>query len=207
MPLKPSRFALDEEISLSGKPLRVIGRLQFEDADGEPVTRYQLAEASGATQILEERADGFALLRQFLPAAQPVAAGNTLTVVEEKYTLARLRKLKALGAEGRPPAGAPGAPLLLSGVFQGSMGALVREIAPGTPVQTFFSFKPLPREEVLSGAQRATLAEAERLAAEQHGRAAAESGAGAGAAASSMGKALLWIVPILILLGLAYAFT
>ncbi len=205
MPLKPSKFALEEEISVSGKVLRVVGRLQLEDADGQPLTRYQLAEPSGAAQILEERAAGFALLRQFSSAAQPVAAGSTVTVMGEKYTLAKVSKLKVLGVEGRPPGGAPNAPLVLSGAFQGSMGALLREMAPGAAAQSFFSLKPLQAEEVLSGAQRGALAEAERLAAEQRAQAEAESGEEDGAGSSPLKKAVGWIVTILVVVGLAYA--
>ena len=163
--LKPSKFKLDEEVSFCGKPMRVAGLVQFEGADAQLTTRYLLAEAAGAPQILEENGGKFSLLRPFPANAQPQAAGNTVNVMGEKYTLKGVRKMKVLGAAGQPPGGAPKAELLLSGLFEGPMGSLVREMAPGVATQVYYLMKSLDGGEVLSAAQHAAAMEAERRAA------------------------------------------
>ena len=203
MALKPSKFKLDEEVSLSGKPMRVAGLVQFEGANNQFTTRYLLAEAAGAPQILEETGDRLALLRPFPATAQPQAAGNTVTVMGEKYTLADVQKLKVLGVAGQPPGGAPKGPVLLSGRFDGQMGALVREMAPGAGTQAFFSVKPVRGEDVLNGTQVAERQEAERAAAQlkaQDEEEQEESGKG-----GLLQKAVSWIVAIVVvgLLGFA----
>lgn len=203
MSLKPSKFKLDEELSFAGKMMRVAGLVQFEGADAQLTTRYLLAEPSGAPLILEESGNGFSLLRPFPASAQPQPAGNTVSVMGEKYTLAGVRKLKLLGAAGQPPGGTPKAELLLSGVFDGQMGSLVREMAPGSTAQTFFSKKAVSAEEVLSGEQLAARQEAERLAAEDRAKVEeeeTESGKG-----GMLGTAIGWIVTILVVVALGFA--
>lgn len=202
MPLKPSRFKLDEEVTLSGKPMRVAGLVQLEDAYGRLTTRYLLAEAAGAPLILEESGERFSLLRPFPPRAQPQVTGGTITVVNEKYTLSGIRKLKVLGAAGQPPGGAPKAELVLSGVFEGQMGSLLRELPAGTSAQVFFSSKPVAAEEVLSGEQRAARQEAGRLAAELMAQAEDD----AKDKGRSLQIAAICIAAVCVLLGIAYAF-
>lgn len=204
MPLKPSRFKLDEEVTLSGKPMRVAGLMQLEDADGQLITRYLLAETAGAPLILEESGENFSLLRPFPPGAQPQAAGGTITVMNEKYTLAGVRKLKVLGAAGQPPGGVPKAEVLLSGLFAGQMGSLLRELPAGASTQVFFSSKPIAAGEVLSGEQRAARQEAERLAAQIMAQTADdEKDKGEG---KSLQIAAICIAAVCVLLGIAYAF-
>lgn len=203
MALRPSKFTLDEEISLAGKPMRVAGLVQFEGTNAQLITRYLLAETAGAPLILEESGERFSLLRPFPPGAQPQVTGGTITVVNEKYTLSGVRKLKVLGAAGQPPGGAPKAELLFSGLFEGQMGSLLRELTAGASAQVFFSSKPVAAEEVLSGEQRAARQEAERLAAEIMAQTADdEKDKGKG---KSLQIAAICIVTVLVLLGLAYA--
>ncbi len=200
--MQPSRFKLDEEISLYGKPMLVAGRLQFESPDAKITTRYSLADAAGASQLLEEEPENkFTLLRPFPPAAAPQAAGNTVSVMGEKYTLGGVRRLKVTGTEGRIAGGA--GTMLLSGLFQGGMGALLREMVPGAPAQSFYSVKPVHPNEVLGAAERAALVEAERLAADQ--KAESEDEAEEGPKGSPLAKAITWIVVILVIGGLVYA--
>jgi hypothetical protein len=202
MPLQPSKFKLDEEISLYGKPMLVAGRLQMESPDAKLTTRYTLADASGASQLLEEEPENkFTLLRPFPPAAQPLAAGNTVSVMGEKYTLGAVRRLKVTGSEGRVSGGAGS--MLLSGLFQGGVGSLVREMVPGAPAQSFYSAKPVHPNEVLGAAERAAQAEAERAAA--NARAEAEDEAEEGEKSSPIAKAVTWIVVVLVIIGLVYA--
>jgi hypothetical protein len=163
MPLRASRFKLGEEIWLHGNPMLVAGRLQFESPDAKITTRYALTDAAGTSQLLEEEAGyRFTLLRPFPP---PQAAGNTVSVMGEKYTLGAVRRLKITGTEGRIAGGA--GTTLLSGLFQGNMGALLREMVPGAPARSFYLVKPVRPNEVLGAAERAALLEAERLAAAQ----------------------------------------
>ncbi len=204
MALRPAKFKLGEEISFAGKLMRVAGLVQFEDANAGLLTRYLLAEAAGAPLILEENGETFSLLRPFPPGAQPQATGGTITVMNEKYTLSDVRKLKVLGAAGQAPAGMPEAELLLSGVFAGEMGSLLRELPAGASTQVFFSSKPVGAGEVLSAEQRAAQQEAERLVAELQAQAEDEekdSGKG-----KSLQTAAICCVILLVFLGLAYAF-
>ena len=203
MPLKPAKFNLDEEISYAGKPMKVTGLVQYEDAQAKLATRYLLTEPAGAPVILEESGAKFALLRPFPSTAQPAAAGSTVTVMGEKYALAGVRKFKLLGTAGQPPGGLPKGELLLSGLFQGQMGSLVREMTPGAGAQAFYSVKPVHADEVLTGAQRSAMLEAERLAAED--KAQSEEHEDAGTGRSPMAKAVVWIVVMVVVSGLGFA--
>jgi hypothetical protein len=203
MALKPAKFKLDEEISFSGKPMKVAGLVQYEGANAQIATRYLLTEPAGAPVILEDNGAQFSLLRPFPASAQPQAAGSTVMVMGTKYTLSGVRKLKVLGAAGQPPGGTPRAELLLSGLFEGEMGTLVREMAPGAGVQTFYSLKPVHAEDVLTGAQHAAALEAERLAAEVKAQDDAQEDPAAGR--SPLAKAASWIVTIIVVAGLGFA--
>ena len=204
MAIGATTFKLDEEIFFAGTPMRVAGWVQYEGADAERITRYLLAEAGGAPLLLEENDGNFSLLRAFAPGAQPQAAGATISVANEKYTLSGVRKLKILGTAGQPPGGVPKAELLLSGVFAGQMGSLLRELPAGASTQIFFSSKPLDAGEVLSGEQLAAQRESGRLAAEAGALAADdEKEAGRG---KSLQIAALCIAAAFVLLGLACAF-
>ena len=200
MSLKPVKFQVDQEILLSGRPMRVAGHVQYEGANGETFTRYLLTEAAGAPAILEESGARFTLLRTFPPSAQPEPSGSNLIVQGAKYTLAGVRKLKVLGVAGQPPGGVPKAELLLSGLFEGENDSLVREMTPGGGPQTFYLFKQVPADEVLT---RAEQFEVERLAAEA--KAQAEDGEDPGLADTPHLKAVLWIVVVVVVAGLAFA--
>lgn len=206
MPLKPARFNLDEVVSLAGKPMRVAGYVQYEDPQAQLATRYLLAAQYGPPQILEERGDKFSLLRPFPATAGPLAAGNSVTVMGEKYTLAGVQKLKVLGALGEPPGGIPKAPLVLSGNFNGAMGTLVREISPGAAAaQVYYAVKPVAATEVMSGAQFAAQQEAQRQAEEQQAAVAADEEEST--PSGWLKSAISTVATLLIIGGLAYACT
>jgi len=204
MALAAPRFRLDEEIFFAGKPMRVAGWVQYEDATSLALTRYLLAEAGGAPLTLEESDGNFFLLRPFAAGAQPAAAGRTISVMNQKYVLRGVRKLKLAASAGQPPGGMPKAELLVSGVFEGEMGYLLRELPAGASMQIFFSAKPVAAGDVLSGEQLAAAREAERLAAEA--RALAEDDGRDSAKGKAPQIAALAIAGILILVGLAYAY-
>lgn len=204
MTIGPVKFKLDEEISFAGKPMRVAGWVQYEGANAEITTRYLLAEAGGAPSILEENGGNFSLLRPFPPGAQPQAAGGTISVMNEKYTLSSVRKLIVVGTAGQPPGGMPKAELLVSGLFAGQMGSLLRELPAGARTQIFFFSKPVDAGEVLSGEQLAARRQAERLAAEV--RALAEDDENDTGRGKSLQIAAICIAIAFVLLGLAYAF-
>lgn len=204
MALDAPRFRLDEEISFAGKPMRVAGWVQYEDATSQSLTRYLLAEAGGAPLTLEESDGNFFLLRPFAAGAQPAAAGRTISVLNQKYTLRGVRKLKLAASAGQPPGGMPKAELLVSGVFEGQMGYLLRELPAGASTQVFFSAKPVAAGDVLSGEQLTAAREAERLAAEA--RELAEDEEKDASKGKTLHIAALAIAGILILVGLAYAF-
>ena len=125
-------FALNAAVVFRGKPMRVAGRLCLQGASGQPSFRFLLADRAGAPVPLEQAAAGkYALLRPFPPAAQPRTAGNAVTVGKERYTLVGVRKLKVLEALGQVPGAALNTALLLSGMFEGPMGTLMRELVPG----------------------------------------------------------------------------
>ena len=158
-------FMLDEEVVFRGRPMRVTGRVQFEGSNGQLTFRYVLAEPTGAPVIVEEGEGRFALLRSFPPAAQPRTADNTVTVGTEKYTLVGVRKLKILDLSGTVPGVAPRVPVILSGIFEGPMGTLMREMVPGMIVQLYYLLKPLVAGEILSAAKYAADKDAESRAA------------------------------------------
>lgn len=206
MALKPASFKLDEEVLLSGKRLRVAGYVQYEDPQAQIATRYLLAAQAGPAQILEERGGKFALLRPFPATANPVAAGNSLTVMGQKYDLAGVQKFMVLGVAGEPPGGIPRAPFLVSGSFDGSMGTLLREIAPGpSAAQTYYTLKPVTAGELMSGAQLAALEQAQQKADEQ--KAAAAEDEEESKPASWLKGAVGTVVSLLIIAGLAHSCT
>jgi len=158
-------FMLDEEVVFRGRSMRVAGRVQFEGGNGQLTFRYVLSEPAGAAVILEEGEGRFALLRPLPPAAQLRTVGNTIAVGAEKYTLVGVRKLNVLDLGGAVPGIAPKAPVILSGIFEGPMGTLMREMVPGTTVQQYYLLKPLEAGEILSAARYAAKKDAESRAA------------------------------------------
>lgn len=203
MALRPAKFKLDEEISFAGKPMKVAGLVQYEGANAQLATRYLLTEAAGAPVILEDNGTQFSVLRPFPASAQPQASGSTVTVMGTKYALSGVRKLKVLGAAGQPPGGTPKAELLLSGLFEGEMGSLVREMTPGAGVQAFYSLKAIHADDVLTGAQRAAALETARLAAEAKAQTEDEEEPGTGR--SMLTKAVSWIATMLVVAALGFA--
>ena len=158
-------FGIDEEMVFGGKLMRVAGLARFEGASGQRTTRYLLAEAFGAPVILEQGDERFSQLRPLPSGSQPHAAGNVLTVGDQKYSLVATRKLKVIGVAGQAFGATPKAQLLLSGIFEGPAGTLMREMAPGTAMQVYYLVKRLGAGEVLSATQHAAIKEAERRAA------------------------------------------
>jgi hypothetical protein len=155
MPSEAEIFMPDEQVVFRGRPMRVTGRVQLEGASGQLTFRYLLSEPAGAPVILEEGDGRFALLRAFPQGAQPRTAGNTVTVGTEKYTLVAVRQLKVLDVSGKVPGIAPKAPMIVSGIFEGPMGTLMREMMPGAAAQAYYLLKPLAAGEVLSAARHA----------------------------------------------------
>jgi hypothetical protein len=49
----------------------------------------------------------------------------------------------------------PATPLILSGMFEGLMGTLMRELIPGTTLQMYYLLKPLAEGEFVSAAKYA----------------------------------------------------
>lgn len=158
-------FMLDEEVVFRDRPMRVTGRVQFEGANGQLTFRYLLAEPAGAPVIVEEGEGRFALLRAFPQAARPRTAGNTVTVGKEKYTLVGVRKLKVIDLGGAVPGIAGKTPVILSGVFEGPMGTLMREMLPGMTAQLYYLVKPLVAGEIMSAAKYAAEKDAKSRAA------------------------------------------
>lgn len=167
MARKLPSFRLDEEMYFAGKPMRVAGLLRLEGASGQQTIRYLFAEPSGSPVIVEEGDGLFSALRPLPAAAILPAAGNTVTIGGEKYTLVAVRKLKVLKSEGQAPGGTPPPALLLSGVFEGPSGTLMREMVPGSRRQAYYLMKALRAGEILSGAQHAAAREAEGRSAAQ----------------------------------------
>jgi hypothetical protein len=205
MPVKPAKFKLEEMVLVAGQPFQVAGLVQFEGPDAAVATRYLLSGEKGMSQILEERGERFAVLRQFPPTAAPEPSGNEISVMGMRYALAGVDKLKVIGAEGGAVGAAPNEGLLLSGRFNGDSGSLLREITPGAAkVQTFYAVKPVSPEELLTAADFAKIQAAEREIAEQAAAAEAERGE------SSKGggwvkKIIGWVVAILVIGALVYA--
>lgn len=208
MALKPASFKLDEEVMLSGRRLRVAGYVQYEDPQAQIATRYLLAAQAGPPQILEERGGKFALLRPFPATANPVAAGNSLSVMGEKYGLAGVQKFMVLGVAGEPPGGIPKAPFLVSGSFDGSMGTIVREIAPGpSAAQAYYTLKPVAAGELLSGAQLEALEQAQHKADEQQAAAAEDEDQVESKPRGWLKSAVGTVATLLVVAGLAHACT
>jgi hypothetical protein len=159
-------FSLDDAVVFRGKPMRVAGRMLLEGASGQSTFRYLLSDGAGAPVLLEQAAASrYALLRPFPPAAQPDTAGKTVTVGEERYTLVGVRRLKVLESRGQAIAAVPKSRLLLSGMFEGPMGTLMREMAPSSEQQIYYLVKPLARGDLLSAAAYAAAREAQSRAA------------------------------------------
>ena len=158
-------FAIDEQVVFRGRQMRVSGRVQFEGSSGQMTYRYVLSDPTGAPVILEEGDGRYALLRSFPPAARFKTANDTIVVGAEKYTLVGVRKLKVIEVSGNAPGAAAKAALVLSGVFEGLMGTLMREMVPGTATQEYYLLKPLAGGEVLSAARHAAEMDAESRAA------------------------------------------
>lgn len=158
-------FKLDDTVYYAGRRMRVAGVTAMEGASGQRTTRYLLEDAAGAPVLLEEAERRFALLRPFPAGAQLHPVGNVVTVGREKYTLVGVRKLTLLGAEGKAPGGRPLGALLLSGVFEGEAGTLMREVAPGAEDPLYYLVKSLAPDSVLSTAQYNEAKEVERRAA------------------------------------------
>jgi hypothetical protein len=159
-------FALDAGVVFRGKHMRMTGRMLLRGGSGQATCRYLLSDGSGAPVVLEQSADGrIALLRPFPPAALPQTAGKTVTVGDERYTLVGVRKLKVLELLGHVPGAAPRTELLLSGMFEGPMGTLMRELIPGADRQVYYLVKPLAAGDLLSDAAHAAARAADRRAA------------------------------------------
>jgi len=148
-------FTLNDQVVFRGRPLRVTGRVQLEGSSGQLTFRYQLSDAAGAPVFLEEGEGRFAMMRPFPPAARFKTAGNIIIVGAEKYTLVGVRRLKVLEISGNAAGIATKAPLILSGIFEGLMGTLMREMVPGTTTQVYYLLKPLPAGEAVSAAKYA----------------------------------------------------
>jgi len=159
-------FGLDAGVVFRGKSMRVAGRMLLSGASGQSTFRYLLSGGAGAPVLLEQAADDrYALLRPFPPAAEPQTAGNTVSVGKERYTLVGVRRLKVLEAIGQSTGAAPGAALLLSGMFEGPAGTLMRELVPGSDKQVYYLVKPLAAGDLLSAESHAAAREAARRAA------------------------------------------
>jgi len=148
-------FMPDEHVVFRGRPMRVAGRVQLEGASGQLTFRYHLADPVGAPVMLEEGDGRFAMLGPFPPGAPLQAANETITVGSEKYRLVGVRKLKVLDITGKVPGIPAKAPLILSGIFEGPMGTLMREIVPGAGAQVYYFLKPLPDGAVVSAQKHA----------------------------------------------------
>ncbi len=139
--------------------------MALEGASGQKTTRYVVEDESAAPLLLEEGEGRFALLRPFPVGAQPPASGNVVSVGKQKYTLVGVRKLTVLRGEGKAPGVRPKASLLLSGIFEGEAGTLMREMAPGSTRQIYFLVKALEAGTVQTQAQHDAARAAARRAA------------------------------------------
>lgn len=162
----PQVFKLDAAVVFRGKPMRVAGRMLLQGASGQSTFRYLLSGGAGAPVLLEQAAaERYALLRPFPPAAQPHTSGNTVTVGKERYTLVGVRRLKVLETRGQIAGAAPRTELLLSGMFEGPMGTLMREMAPGSTLQVYYLVKPLAKGDFVSAGTHAAARKAASRAA------------------------------------------
>jgi hypothetical protein len=159
-------FTLDAQVVFRDKPMRVAGRMLLEGASGQSTFRYLLADDAGAPVLLEQAAaHRFALLRPFPPAARPRTAGNTIAVGVERYTLVGVRRLKVLELLGQSTGTVARGELLVSGMYEGLMGTLMRELVPGTDRQLYYLIRPVETGDVLSAEAHAEAREAESRAA------------------------------------------
>lgn len=159
-------FGLDAQVVFRSKPMRVAGRLLLEGASGQSTFRYLLSDESGAPVLLEQAGERrFALLRPFPPAARPATAGNTITVGVERYTLVGVRRLKVLELLGQAPAPVARAEILVSGMYEGLMGTMMREMVPRTDRQVYYLIRPVETGDVLPAGAYAAALEAESRAA------------------------------------------
>lgn len=158
-------FALDAGAVFRGKAMRVTGCVRLEGASGQLTCRYLLSDGAAAPVLIEQADNRYALLRPFPPAAEPETAGSAVFVGKERYTLVGVRRLKVLETVGQMPAAAPGAGLLLSGMFEGPAGTLMRELVPGSDKQVYYLVKPLAAGDLLTAEEHAAAREAARRAA------------------------------------------
>ena len=166
MALSSQAFALDAEIFFRAKAMRVMGRMLLEGASGQRSFRYLLSDGTGAPIVLEQvSGERYALLRPFPPAARPHKAGNTITVGVERYTLVGVRRLKVLELLGQVPGAAAKTQLLVSGMFEGLMGTLMREFVLGSDRRVYYLVRPVASGDVLSAQAHAAAREAARGAA------------------------------------------
>lgn len=160
-----ARFQLDQAIVFCGRAMRVAGVMHLEAASGQKTTRYLLAGDSGSPAIIEHAEDRFTQLRPFPLEMRLPTAGNTVTVGKEKYSLVGVRRLSVSAVDGQIPGGVTRSPTLLSGVFDGPNGTLMREVAPGSTAQTYYLVKALAPGELLTEVQHALERDAARRAA------------------------------------------
>jgi len=163
---EPQVFSLGAEVVFRSKQMRVAGRMLLEGVSGQSTFRYLLTDESGAPVLLEQAAAGkYALLRPFPSAARPPTSGNTIMVGVERYTLVGVRRLKVLEVLGQVPGSVARGELLLSGMFEGLMGTLMRELVPGTDRQVFYLVRGVETGDMLSAEAHAAAREAESRAA------------------------------------------
>jgi len=162
----PQVFSLGAQVVFRGKQMRIAGRMLLEGVSGQSTFRYLLTDESGAPAMLVQAAAGkYALLRPFPSAARPPTSGNTITVGVERYTLVGVRRLKVLEVLGQVPGSLARGELLLSGMFEGLMGTLMRELVPGTDRQVYFLVRAVETGDMLSAEAHAAAREAESRAA------------------------------------------
>jgi len=166
MRFHPAKFRLGDGLSLTGRAMRVGGIVQYEDADAAPVTRYLLAEAAGAPAVLEESAQGFALLGTF-PAKRAAGGERQLRLGAGREVRAARPAQAQAGRDRRSAAGgrAEGRPAAERGV-RGLDGLGCSRDGPRCRNTDVFLLKRLPVEDVLSNEDIAVRLEAGRRAAE-----------------------------------------
>jgi len=166
MALTSESFPQDAEVVFRDKTMRVMGRMHLEGASGQRSYRYLLSDGSAAPVLLEQVSGArFSLLRPFPPAARPRTVENTIAVGTERYSLVGVRRLKVLETLGQVPGLAERGELIVSGMFEGLMGTLMREMVLGTDKQTYYLVRPVESGNVLSTAAYAAAREAESRAA------------------------------------------
>jgi hypothetical protein len=148
-----ARFQLDQAVVFCGRAMRIAGVMHLQAASGQKTTRYLLAGESDSPAILEHAEDKFTQLRPFPAEMRLPASGSTVTVGKEKYSLVGVRKLSITAVDGQVPGGVTRSPTLLSGVFDGPNGTLMRELAPGTSTQTYYLVKALAPGDLVTEVQ------------------------------------------------------